>query len=458
MQRVSDRAAYTVLLAVGVMCVLVFLLVRLPRAEQSVLSADGPGYFSYLRSVLIDGDLDFHNEYEYLGYCKEGDTPSGLICEPYWIQNPTSTGLLGSPLSVGPALLWTPFYLAAHILSLAGSAVGIGVSANGYGYVYESAICIATIAYVTAGTFLAYQVCRRYFAPYSSLLAVLAVCLGSSLLHYTVAAPYMSHGVSFFAVSLFLWLWHPPRSRTSMEWLLLGLAAGVMTLVRWQNLLYLSLIAVEAAQAIRARSDARAGMLEQYVKGVFLMGLAGTPVLLPQLLVWTVLYGTPTQPIGSGFFDWFHPALLEYLFSTRNGLYTWAPILLLATAGLVPLWRRDRRVTVALLAGLLAQWYLNSATSEWWAQLGFGARRFISTTSLLALGMAGLTEWATARLRRGSLIMMVLIATLVGCNFLMELQFSWGFIPPGEAISFHQLTIGKIEMMLELIERAVTRP
>ena len=107
---------------------LAFLLIRLPRADGTVLSADGPGYFSYLRSVLIDGDLDFRNEYERLGYCVEGDTPTGLMCFLPWIQNPTSTGLVGNPLSVGTPLLWAPFYLTAHTISLIAHAAGVPLS------------------------------------------------------------------------------------------------------------------------------------------------------------------------------------------------------------------------------------------------------------------------------------------------------------------------------------------
>ena len=448
MQRVSDRAAYTVLLAVGVVCVLAFLLIRLPRANGSVLSADGPGYFSYLHSIIFDGDLDFRNEYAHW--------PDFSCAE----CTPLANGLMGNPYSVGPALLWAPFYLAAHALSLIVQSAGFQASVDGYGHVYESAISIASILYVSAGSLLTYWVCRRYFSSYSSLLAVLGMFLASSLLHYTIAAPYMSHGVSFFAVSLFLFVWHPPGRRTYKEWALLGLSAALMTLVRWQNVLYLGVLTVEAISTIVAAGPGRrAPTLTQYIKGGLLAAFCCAVALTPQMLVWDALYGSfIAVPHGGRFFDWIRPELLDYLFSTKNGLYTWHPITLVATLGFVPFWRRDKKVAAALLVALLLQWYLNSALVEWWGAKGFGARRFISAMPLLALGLSALTEWTTERFRRGSLIILAVVTALVGWSLLFELQFSWGFIPQGEAISFHQLTIGKFEMVLQLIERAVARP
>ena len=455
MQRVSDRAAYTILLAVGALCITAFLVVRMPRAREGhMLGLDGKGYFSYLRSFVFDRDLDFRNEYDVLDEPRE-ETPS--------------TGLPINPYSVGPALLWAPFYLSAHLLSLMAHGVGVQVDTSGYGLVYQSAVGIATIVYATLGSFLSYQVCRRYFSPWASLAAAVGVWLASSLSHYTAAAPDMAHGVSFFTVSLFLFLWDPPRRRTFREWALLGCAAGLMALMRWQDVLFAGVLVVEGIQTLRATSAAaRLAVLAQYLIGGLVVGLVGAAVFAPQMVSWNTLYGSPltmpprglaSDPVGEGFFDVdsaLHPHLLDYLFSTRNGLYTWHPIMLLATVGFVPLWRRDRMLTVALLSALLLQWYINSALNEWWGGAVFGARRFICAIPVLALGMAALTEWTTERFRRGYIIILVVITALVGWNFLFELQFSWGFIPQGEEISVHQLTIGKFEMVLELMRRVIS--
>jgi hypothetical protein len=439
-----------VLLAVGALCILSFALIRLPRAmraEHSLISGDGPGYYSYLRSFVFDRDLDFRNEYRHFDFD---------------VERTTATGLAPNPWSVGPALLWAPFYLMAHVLSLITRMFGVRASADGYGYIYESAIYISTIAYVTAGSFLIYRVCRRYFSPWSSLVAVLGVCLASSLLHYAVASAAMSHGVSFFAVSLFLFLWHPPRSRTKREWVLLGVSAGLMILVRWQNALYVTILAVEGIQAFRVASAGnRAAVLRKYLTGGLIAAPVGVAVFLPQMLAWNALYGSPIAiPQGAGFFDWLHPQLLAYLFSTTPGLYARHPVMLVATLGLALLWRRDGRVAVALLVPLFLQWYLNSAIAEGLAhhEYAFGARRFISATALLALGMAALLESVTQRFRRGHLVVLSAVAVLIGWNFLFELQYSWGFTSYSEPLTWDELTIGKFRMLAELIRQVIDLP
>jgi len=448
-RKVTDRVSRIVLLAAGALSMLVFLLVRVPRAGDSLLSTDGPGYFSYLPSVIFDGDLDFGNDYARFPWY----APGCVECTP------TQTGLVGNPCSVGPAILWIPFYLTAHALSLAARATGPPTSVDGYGPIYETAICIGTMTYVTTGCFIAYRLCRRYFPPHSSVLAVLGVYLASGLVHYAVAAPANSHALSFFTVSLFLLLWHPPRSRGSKEWALLGCAAGLMALVRWQDVLFAGVLVVEGIQALRATpAGARVAVLRQYLEGGLVAGLAAAAVFVPQMVAWSILYGSPVAvPQGTSFFDWPHPLLLEQLFSTRHGLFTWHPVTLLATLGIIALWRRDRKVTVALLGPLLLQWYLNSTLSDWWWESAFGARRFTSAAPVFVLGIAALSESVTARFRRGYVVMTGVVAALVAWNLLFELQFSWGFIPHDQAISVHQLTVGKFEMVLELLGRLLSK-
>jgi hypothetical protein len=450
MHRVGDRAAYAVLVAIGALCTITFLVVRVPRAlENRVLTTDGVGYFSYLRSLVFDHDLDFHNEYAYLWW--EIEYTPGALDIP-------RTGLAGNLYSIGPAVLWAPFYLLAHATSLMARLAGAQVDTDGYGLVYQCGISSSTILYVTVGSLLTYRVCRRCFPPAISLLAMSGVWLASSLLHYTVAAPDMSHGISFFAVSLFVFVWHSPRSRTYKEWAALGLIAGLMTLVRWQDLLYVSVLAVEAIQASIDGRGRQLAILREYLKGAIVAGLVAVVVFAPQMLAWNTLYGSPIAvPQGGSFFDWLHPNLLEYLFSTRHGLYTWTPIALLATVGLVPLWRRHSKVALALVAALLAQWYLNSATTDWWAHGSFGARRFVSATPLLAIGLAAITEHVANRSRHGYIAMLGTVGALVVWNFLFDLQYSWGFIPRDQSISFHQLTVGKLEMVVELLGRLVNK-
>lgn len=437
----GDRVSYAVLLAASAACMLIFLLsIPLPRADNALIGNDGIGYYSYLRSVVFDGDVNLRNEYAYF----------------HWgSSRTTSTGLVYSGLAIGPALLWSPFYLLAHLVALAASELAFPVSPDGYGYVYQAAICIATIIYVSAGVFLTYRLCRRYFSAYSSLVAVVGGWLAASLIYYTVAEPSMAHGVSFFAVSLFLWVWHPPRRRTCKEWIVLGLTLGLMTLARNQNLLFSSVLIVEAIQAMIDGKSAgrRLGVLREYAVGGLVAAAFALVAFSPQMLVWKALFGSLiTVPQGGGFFDLLGPNLLEYLFSTRHGLFTWTPTMLVAVAGFVPLWKRDRKVTTALLTALLLLLYLHSAVVRWWAGDAFGARRLVSAMPVFALAMAALAESVTDRFRPGQWASLLVLAGLVTWNLLFMLQYRLGFISMSDALSWDELVLGKFRLIGGLMD------
>src|SRR5690242_6530102 len=76
---------------------LLFVLMSVGSPE---LRADSPGYFAYVRSLVLDHDLDFANEWAHWGLKPLPTTPTGRMSNPY---------------SIGPALIWMPFFLLAHV-------------------------------------------------------------------------------------------------------------------------------------------------------------------------------------------------------------------------------------------------------------------------------------------------------------------------------------------------------
>ena len=87
------------------------------------LQSDGFYYFSYLRSLAFDRDVDFRNDYTLLGL---GDKPH--------LFQPTPTGHAQSAASIGPAILWAPFFAAGHVVALRLSATNPDVDANGISF------------------------------------------------------------------------------------------------------------------------------------------------------------------------------------------------------------------------------------------------------------------------------------------------------------------------------------
>ena len=155
-------------------------------------------------------------------------------------------------------------------------------------------------------------------------------------------------------------------------------------------------------------------------------------VFVPQMLVWTVLYGSPLLvPQGSGFMRWTDPQLAAVLFSSFRGLFTWTPVLLVATVGLGSLGRERRHLAIVLVAIVALSWYVNASVADWWAGEAFGARRFVSCFPIFVVGCGAIMErW---RDRPMTLVAGVVLVVLLNGLLLFQYQLflkGWRDIAP----------------------------
>jgi hypothetical protein len=134
------------------------------------------------------------------------------------------------------------------------------------------------------------------------------------------------------------------------------------------------------------------------------MGLAAIAVFSPQLFAYRALYGRfgPSRLVARKM-SYASPHALGVLFDPGHGLFVWAPLVLLATAGLV--WaalraRRDDPVPLALVAAFMLQVWINGAVESWTEAGAFGARRFVGMTPVFAWGLAAAVAAALPRLGR----------------------------------------------------------
>src|SRR5512145_784809 len=90
------------------------LLASLPLVTPRIAESDAIQYFSYLPSLLLDRDLDFEDEYTVF-YREDPEGRKGF--KETFLDLSTATGLNLNFAPVGTALLWSPFYVAAHLLA-----------------------------------------------------------------------------------------------------------------------------------------------------------------------------------------------------------------------------------------------------------------------------------------------------------------------------------------------------
>jgi hypothetical protein len=403
------------------------------------LDADSVEYFAHLRSLYYDHDVSFENEFAYFGILTRWDK-----------TQPTPTGLRRTNFSVGPALLWLPFYAVADLAARAGPG-----PEDGYSALHVRAVALGSLVYAVLGLLLVRRlVAEREGAAVGSWTALLLL-YGTFLYWYVVNEPVMSHAGSFFLAALALAIWWRHRDGLG-PWraLALGLALGLASCVRWQNALLLTVPAFTLAAQLR-RERRLPGALATLGLG-FLLGV------LPQLLVFEAIFGAYLLPYpvqGRDYLKLWRPALLETLFSSRHGLLYWTPLLWAGFLGLLGRLRREPRGFAPLVATLACMTYVNACSEDWWAGGSFSNRRFDSVLPVLALGLGTSLTWLRelARRRPGA-VLAAAGGALAAWNLLFMEQYRRNAIPRDDTVAFGRVSHNNADLLAELVGTPVAWP
>lgn len=394
--------------------------------RPSIHGNDGVQNYVYVRSLLVDGDLDFSNEYEHY-FRKE----AGWFDEKVLTQN--RDPVTSRPVNlygVGSALLWSPWVAAAHgVLRLSDSQL-----ADGYSRPYEWAVGLASCVYASIGLWLMFLVLRRFFPPDTAFWTVLLAWLATNLVFYMYLHPSMSHANAFLLVACVLWLYLDAGDRP-LRWGLLGLVAGVLALTRFQDAVLVLPLAL--AEVMRGRPER--SMLARRLMCYGLFAVAAFVAFFPQMAAWRVLHGSffsgPREYLQQGSLHLLAPIHAhKVLFSSWHGLFFWHFAYGIMVAGLL-FSRADVRLRAMGVAAFAVQLWVVSSWSHWWAGASFGHRMFISTLPFLAAGGAALI----AALPRYPIIARIVIVLLIFWNFGLIAQYGSGMIPRQRGVSMGML-------------------
>ena len=393
------------------------------------LQSDGFYYFAYLRSLAFDRDVNFLNDYRLLG-----------LGDKTYLFQPTRTGHAESAWTIGPAIVWSPFFAAGHLAAVRLRASGVDVAVDGTSYPYRQAVCVGSLFYGLLGCWFAYRFARLYFAGRLVTPAVVLTIAGSFMLWYLVKEPSMTHATSMASVAGFAWMWAATAGRrTTRDWAILGVLIGLSALIRWQNALFALLPGLEALRLMVSawRANDRAALQRAAAGSAVFLGCA-LIAFLPQMLAWRAIYGTfiARSPVGPQI-RWTDPHLVDILWSSRNGLFSTSPILYLGAIGLAIFAAARPAIGLPAIAAAAVMVYFNACIQDWWGSAGFGGRRFDGLIPFLALGLAAFVDRGGAFVRRhaaGALI--AALAVLAVWNLGLIGASQEGTLRIGEAVAF----------------------
>lgn len=324
----------------------------------------------------------------------------------------------------GVAILWVPFFLAAH-----GIALVSGIHADGFSLYYEHFAVIPGAIFLVLGLFFLRKFLTRYFPTAVTYAVVLLLFLGTNLYFYGIDEGLMSHIHSFFLFSLYLFLlgkFLDSEKKPPGLFIAISFTLSLAILIRPTNIIVLSWMVFLDVRTFREMLS-RLRIFLHPVR-ILVFAIAAFIVFLPQFLYWKYLTGSFLYYSyeGESFTLWQNPHIIPILFSPLNSLFIYVPFAITFFAGLFVMIRR--RITngififvfFAMVVYIFASWYC------WHFGGSFGSRPLVEYYALLSipLGYFLMKIPAISNLFTRSVILLFIILCII-YNLKMTYNYRW---------------------------------
>jgi hypothetical protein len=429
--------------------VLVFIFVLTLPLVNPWVRGDGVGYYAFGRALLIQHDLNFKQDWLMANpsfRIGRTDADGNILPQEY-----TRTGHVDNHFSIGPAILWSPFLIAAHLYVLSYDAFGGHLPADGFSRPYVTAMALGTALYGFLALWISFRLSRKYLSERWAFLATVGIWFASSLPVYMYFNPSWSHALSAFVVALFVWYWDLTQpARSWAQWCILGLVGGLMMDVYYPNAILLLFPGLESLAVCWQNLSRRDGKAfgSQVLKNALFAG-AIVAAFLPTLVTKKIIYGSY---LNSGYgerWSWISPAMLKVCFSSDHGLFSWTPIAIPAVVGIWLLRKHDWNLGINSILVFAAYLYAIGCYADWHGLSSFGSRFFVSLTVLFILGLSSFFDylarvWSEHRTWR---LAQTTTAVLILWN--LGLIFQWGthLLPARGPISWHDAAYNQVAVV-----------
>jgi len=337
-----------------------------------VISNDMNLYYIYLPATFIYHDISFN----YIN-----DKLPKDVRDRSWTLTTEDGKHHVSKMSCGYAIMLMPFFLVAHLFqSLTGG------NTDGYNSTYCLFICVASFFYLMAGLFYQRRILLYFFDELTTAFTLIALGLATNIYMYSTFSFTQTHIFSFCLFSILIWKtieWHQqPLKKNSI---IIGLLLGLITIVRPNNIIiavFFLLYNVCDKNSFSNKFELLKKNKKQllYIVIFLIIGIA------PQLIIWKIqtghfiYYSYQTEK-----FYFNHPHILQGLFSFRNGLFIYTPIMLFIIPGFILSFKQKTPFGVASLVYFIFTCYIVFSWWCWWYGGSFGMRAMIESYAIFAL-------------------------------------------------------------------------
>jgi len=361
---------------------------------QAAISWDVSGYYWYLPSVFIFKDLkhqSFKDSILYKYRPTNTDFQQAIRCE---------NGNYVMKYASGMAIMYFPFFIAAHIL-----AGPLGYPADGFSAPYQFAIQFGGLLISIIGLWYFRKLLLSFYSDEVVAIVLVLLVLGSNYLNSATIDSGMSH-CWLFTIYVFILLntqyyYQSFKSRYALR---IGLLIGLAVLTRPSDIVSCLIPILWGMESININSlKSRLVLIVQNYASVLLAVVCASGVIFIQLVYWKyasghwLFYSYQNQNL---YFR--SPNFVNYTFSYRSGWLTYSPLLALAFLGIVPFVTGGKN-KVAIITFFLINYYIVCCWNIWW----YGGRAMIQSYPVLFFPVAELVKLSLNRKMQMSFLVAV---------------------------------------------------
>ena len=355
---------------------ILFVSIKKPYENwDRVINSDGKGYYAYLPAIFIYHDLDysFLENYENKYYPADKSVFKEFRM-PY-------KGEIVNKYFPGFSLLWLPFFILAHILSLL-----FGFPADGYSIIYQYAIGFANLFYLWLGLLYLQKLLIKTGANITiASFIVTIIAFGTNIIFYVLVEPSMGHIFSFFLVTAFLYYSKKAMEGKKISAYILATAFYSITIISRPTNGIIILALPFLANNFQQFSEAIRSVFHNKKAFISVVATFIVIVCIPAIL-WFIQTGHwVVYSYGKEGLHFLQPHFLDILFNYDKGWFIYTPIAFVAMFGFIGLYNKNRYKFLILLSFLLIHIYI---TSSWWAwnyASKFSQRVFIDMYAIIGI-------------------------------------------------------------------------
>jgi hypothetical protein len=412
----TNLSLYTLVVLAGIM-----LTVAISTPPKSILSWDVFGYYLYLPAFFIYHDLGFTD----LAFVNEIVAQYGNTHTLYQLVS-APEGHLIIKYSSGLAILYLPFFLTGHVISLF-----TPFASDGFSLPYQFSVFAGCLLYSLAGLYFLRKVLREFFNEWITSLVLILFFLGTNYFAESVYKGAMAHNILFSLYAVILWLtilWHRQPERKYA--FLLGLTLGITSMARPTDIVA---ILIPLLWGIGSKNSliSKIRLLGRQWDGVMILGAGFLIAWLPQLVYWKIYSGhfffySYDNP-GEGF-EFLRPYIVQVLFSFRKGWFIYTPLMIFAVAGFYFMLNKNKYVFAAIFSYFILNIYLVSSWSCWWYAESFGQRALVQSYAVMAIPFGYFIQFVFERKVWFRTLTILLLFSIVFLNLFQTWQMNKNII------------------------------